>query len=65
LRRRERQSLLQNELGPAPRHEYARFNGNPQAAELRPAEDLLQWKSAHPLLHHLIEFVRGCRRRQQ
>ena len=41
------------------------LDGNPQAGELGPPDDLLQRESGHPLPDHLFEFVRRGRRRQQ
>ena len=52
------------EFGTPPGHEHAGFDGNPQATELGPPDDLLQRNSPHPLPDHLFEFVRCCRGRQ-
>ena len=42
--------LLDQEAGPGPRHEHPRRDHQPQPAELRPAEDVLQWLPRHPSL---------------
>jgi hypothetical protein len=56
--------LTQHELGPPSRYEDPRCNGDPQAGELGPAEDLLEWNSAQSLLDDPFELV-GRRRRRQ
>jgi hypothetical protein len=58
--------LANQELGAAPGHEHSRVNGYPQAAELRPAEDVFQGKAADPPPHHLGEIDRcACRGDEQ
>jgi hypothetical protein len=57
--------LVQHELRPPPRDEDPRCNGDPQAGELGPAEDLLERNSGHSLLDHPFELVGRRRRRQQ
>jgi len=52
-------SLLDEELGAAARHEDARIDSDAQPAELGPAEDLLQRQARRPLLHHGVELIRG------
>ena len=58
-----RGNALPEELGAPARHEDSWRHRNPQAAELSPAEDLLQWDSALPPPDHLFEFL-GRRRAQ-
>ena len=50
--------LPDEELGAPPRHEHAGRHGDPQAAELGPAENLLQRQAGHTPVHHRVEFVR-------
>ena len=51
-------SLLDEELGTPPRHEYTRRHGDSQAAELGPAENLLQRQAGGSLADHGVEFGR-------
>ena len=46
------------ELGAPPRDEHAGRDGDPQAAELRPAENLLERQAGDAPVHHRVEFVR-------
>ena len=50
--------LPDEELGAPPRDEHAGGHGDPQAAELRPAEDLLERQAGDAPVHHGVEFGR-------
>jgi len=54
----QRHRLPDEELGPPPRHEHAGRHGDPQAAELGPADDLLQRQAGGALADHGVEFGR-------
>ena len=45
------------ELGPAPRHEHARSDRDPQPAEARPADHHLQRQAGGPVRDHPLELV--------
>ena len=58
--------FLDQEFGAAARHEDPGIHGDPQPAELGPAEDLLERQTGHPALHHGVELIRGpCRGGEQ
>ncbi len=62
----EGHGLADEELGPAAGHEDAGVHGYPQAAELRPADDMLEWQAAGAPVHHRGEVGLGpCRRDEQ
>ena len=61
----QRRGLPDEELGTPPRHEHAGRHGDPQAAELGPAEDVLQRQASDAPVHHGVEFVRRPRRGRQ
>ncbi len=46
-------------------HEDPRVHRDPQAAELRPTQDLFQRESRRPLLHHRGQISRRARRGDQ
>jgi hypothetical protein len=48
--------LPDEELGTPPRHEHTRRDSDPQAAELGPAENLLQRQAGGALADHDVEF---------
>lgn len=50
-----RSGLLDEELGPAARDEDAGIYGDAQAAELCPAEDVLERKAGHSSVNHVVE----------
>jgi hypothetical protein len=50
--------LGDHELGAPARHEDAGRHGDPQPAELRPADDVLERQAAGPPGHHGVELVR-------
>ncbi len=54
----ESSGLPDEELGAPPRDEHAGGHGDPQAAELRPAEDQLERQARGAAVHHGIELVR-------
>ena len=49
--------MADEELGAVPWHEDAGSDGQSQAAELGPAEDVLQRQTGDALLHHGVERV--------
>ena len=57
-RRGEPNSLADQELGAAAGHEDAGIHGYPQAAEVRPADDLFQRQAGCPPVHHGGELRR-------
>jgi len=57
----EGRGLADEELGAAARHEDSGIHGYPQAAELRPAEDVLQGKAGDSPVDHGGEVVRRTR----
>jgi hypothetical protein len=57
--------MAEQQLGPPARHEYTGFDGNPQTGELRPPDNLLQWRTGYPLPDHMFEFARCGGRGQQ
>jgi len=58
--------LPDEELGAATRDEDPGLHGDPQAAELRPAEDVLQGQASGSPVNHGVKFVRGsCRGDEQ
>ena len=50
---------MDEELGAAAGHEDSRVHGDPQAAELRPAQDVLKGQAGHPPVHHGGQLGRG------
>ncbi len=54
--------LLHQELRPLPWHEDPRFDGDPQAAELRPADDVLERTTGDPPVHHAGKLPRRTSR---
>ncbi len=54
--------LAHEKLGAVAGHEHAGRYGYPQAAEFRPAHNLLERQARDSLFHHYIEFGRGARR---
>jgi hypothetical protein len=54
----QRHGLPDEELGTPPRHEHPGRDGDPQAAEFGPAEDLLQRQPGRALADHGVEFGR-------
>jgi hypothetical protein len=56
-----RESLLDQHLGAAARHEHSRPNGDPQPAELRPPEDHLERLARDPALDQRLEITAGRR----
>lgn len=57
----QRSGGLDEELAAAPRHEHPGIHEDPQAAELRPADHLLERQPAGSLLHQRVELGRGSR----
>jgi hypothetical protein len=55
----ERCSFTDQELGSAAGYEDSGLHGNPQSAELGPAQDVFERKSCHPLLEGRGQFRRG------
>ena len=51
--------MLDQELGAAARHEDAGIHGDPQAAELGPAQDLFQRQAGGPALDQGGKLARG------
>ena len=51
--------LPDEELGTPPRHEDAGSDGDPQSAELGPAEDLFQRQARNALADHGVKFGRS------
>jgi hypothetical protein len=49
----EGHSVAHQELGSAAGNEHARVHGDTQAAELRPADDVLKRQAGHSLVYHL------------
>ena len=56
--RGELNGLADQELGPAAGHEDTGIHGYPQAAEVRPADDLFQGQAGCPPVHHGSELRR-------
>jgi hypothetical protein len=65
LRRRERESLPQEELGPTTWHEDAGRDSDPQSGKLSPPQDLLQWHPLHSLQDQLLQMILCSRRGEQ
>ena len=61
----QQSSLPDKELGAPPRHEHPGCHGNPEAAELGPAEDLLKRQADVALADHGFEFGWCAGRRHQ
>ena len=55
----QRHRRVHEELAAAARHEHAGVDQDPQAAELRPADDLLERQAGGALLDHRVQFG-GC-----
>jgi hypothetical protein len=60
-RRSQRGGLLHQELGPAAWDEHAGGHRDPEAAELRPAEHLLERLAGDPASHQRLQPVRRRR----
>ncbi len=61
----ESDSLLDEELGAASGHEDTGVHGYPQAAEPRPAKDVLKGQAGGPPIHHGGKLVLGPRRAKE
>jgi hypothetical protein len=63
--RREGDRLAHQQLRAPAGHEHSRLDGDPQPAELRPAQEVLQGEARDPLLDQRGEGAGGARRVRQ